>query len=126
MTMARSESCTAKAWAILLVVFLGGVASGVLVQRAVAPAPTAAPQVAAVSAQTDPAEAVEHLESELSLSQDQTQQVQGILDECIMQEADLMKQIEMIKTQGRERITQVLDEPQRTKFQTMLLQASTR
>jgi hypothetical protein len=73
----------------------------------------------------EPTEAVEHLESELSLTQDQTQQVRGILDECIMQEADLMKQIEMIKTQGRERITQVLDEPQRSKFQ-MLLQASTR
>lgn len=124
MTMARSESCTTKAWAILLVVFLGGVASGVLVQRAIAPA--TAPEVAGANSQMEPAEAVEHLESELSLTQDQTQQVRGILDECIMQEADLMKQIEMIKTQGRERIAQVLDEPQRTKFQTMLLQASAR
>lgn len=124
MTMARSESCTAKAWAILLVVFLGGVASGVLVQRAAAP--VTPPEVAGANSQMEPTEAVEHLESELSLSQDQTQQVRGILDECIMQEADLMKQIEMIKTQGRERIAKVLDEPQRTKFQTMLLQASTR
>lgn len=126
MTMARSESCTTKAWAILLVVFLGGVASGVLVQRAVAPPPAAPPEVATATSQMEPTEAVEHLESELSLTQDQTQQVRGILDECIMQEADLMKQIEMIKTQGRERIAQVLDEPQRTKFQTMLLEASAR
>jgi hypothetical protein len=125
MTMARSESCTAKAWAILLVVFLGGVASGVLVQRAVAPTPPGTPEIAAAHSQMEPTEAVEHLESELSLTQDQTLQVRGILDECIMQEADLMKQIEMIKTQGRERITQVLDEPQRSKFQ-KLLQASTR
>ena len=125
MTMARSESCTAKAWAILLVVFLGGVASGVLVQRAVDPKPTPAPGLATIDPSTEPTKAVEHLETELSLTEDQTQQVRGILDECIMQEADLMKQIEMIKTQGRERIAQVLDEPQRTKF-TTLLEASTR
>ena len=124
MTMARSESCTAKAWAILLVVFLGGVASGVMVQRAITPATP--PDMTGTALQMEPTEAVEHLESELSLTQDQTQQVRGILDECIMQEADLMKQIEMIKTQGRERIAHVLDEPQRTKFQTMLLEASTR
>ena len=126
MTMARSESCTVKAWAILVVVFLGGVASGMLVQRAYGPKPPLAPEAAAVETPMDSVEAVEHLESELSLSQDQTQQVRGILDECIMQEADLIKQIEIIKTQGRERITQVLDEPQRSKFETMLLQASTR
>ena len=94
-------------------------------QRAVDPKPTPAPGLATIDPSTEPTKAVEHLETELSLTEDQTQQVRGILDECIMQEADLMKQIEMIKTQGRERIAQVLDEPQRTKF-TTLLEASTR
>lgn len=126
MSMARSDTCTAKAWAILVIVFLGGVASGVLGTRAMtpqrAPGQPANTEIAVMDSDT----AVEHLVAELNLSQDQTQQVRGILDECIMEEADLLRRIQSIKAEGRERIAKVLDEPQRSKFKAMLLQASTK
>ena len=122
MSEARLIACREKALAILAVVFVAGLATGILGTRAYDR------HMAKVTA--DPLEqqrdvAMERLSRDLALDDQQASKVQTILDEYIMLEADLLSQVRSLQQQGRNEILQVLDANQRTKFENMLRKVST-
>jgi hypothetical protein len=122
MSEARLVACREKALGILLVVFVAGLATGILGTRsydnhlARAAVDPLAPQKAV---------AMERLTRDLSLNDDQAGRVQTIIDEYIMMEADLLSQVRTLQQQGRSEILQVLEPEQRTKFETMVHPVST-
>ena len=122
MSKPRVESYRRKAFLILLIVFLGGAVAGAVSTKIFNPkvveSTGAAPHV------HKPSVAVDHLREELDLDADQVSQLRGILDHCIMKEADLLSQIEYAKEDGRQRILKILNEQQRGKFDAALLEVS--
>ena len=66
---------------------------------------------------------LEYLRNTLSLNPDQVQQVREILDQCIMNEADLLMQIRLNQNSGRERILKILTPEQRSQFKHELPEA---
>ncbi len=117
----RLDACRGKALTVLVLVFVGGAASGVIGSH-VFEGVTASPS--AVNTPDDLSdtklEALAHLREELVLDAAQVQQVREILDQCIMHEADLMMQIRVNQSSSRERILQTLNEQQRYKFESEL------
>ena len=122
MSEPRVESYRGKAFLILLIVFLGGAVAGAVSTKIFSPkvveSTEDAPHV------HHPSVAVDHLREELDLDPGQVNQLQGILDHCIMKEADLLTQIESAKEDGRRRILKILNEQQRGKFDAALLEVS--
>lgn len=125
MRNAYLESSQGKALAVLLLVFLGGAASGALGIRAYQH--FAPPEDTAVSPAPSPKLselAVEHLREELELDSTQMSRVQSILDQCIMKQADMYVELRNLQSEGREQILAILNEKQRKKFETLIDQAS--
>ncbi len=124
MSEPRVESYRGKAFLILLVVFLGGAIGGAVSTKIfqrnanVADSAEGTPHVHNASV------TVERLREELDLDTGQVNQLQGILDHCIMKEADLLDQIKYAKEDGRRRILDILNEQQRGKFDAALLRVS--
>ena len=120
MTNAQVTFYKGKIAGVLSVVFLAGMGAGAVgtsvYQRQAASAPHADSHPASL--------AVEHLRDELSLDSEQYAQVRGVLDECIMLEADMLTQIQLLRSDGRERIMKVLNGDQRAKFESLLHQVS--
>ena len=120
MTNAQVTFYKGKIAGVLSVVFLAGMGAGA-VGTSVYQRQTAS----ALHADSHPASlAVEHLRDELSLDNEQYAQVRGVLDECIMLEADMLTQIQLLRSDGRERIVKVLNSDQRAKFESLLHQVS--
>ena len=119
------DSCKGKAFAVLFFVFVGGMAAGALSLKVYQR--YGDPEVAATldRHQHQPTLAVERLRAELNLNETQFVEVQSVLDECIMKEADLLTQLALTRTDGRGRIMRILDESQQVKFDTLLRQVST-
>jgi hypothetical protein len=119
------DSCKGKAFAVLFFVFVGGMAAGALSLKVYQRQSGA--EVAAVTQghHHQPTLAVERLRDELNLNETQFVEVQSVLDECIMKEADLLTQLALTRTDGRGRIMRILDESQQSKFDTLLRQVST-
>lgn len=111
---------------VLALIFLIGGVSGALSVKLYERQAGSAIEAAPVGRLHDPALAVEHLQDELELNSGQVDQVQAILDECIMVEADLLTQMRAIQEEGRQRILIVLDHGQRQKFEAVLLEVSNR
>lgn len=120
MTNAQVTFYKGKIAGVLSVVFLAGMLAGAVgtsvYQRQTASAPHADSHRASL--------AVEHLRDELGLDSEQYAQVRGVLDECIMLEADMLTQIQLLRSDGRERIVKVLNSDQRAKFESLLHQVS--
>lgn len=125
MTNAQVTFYKGKIAGVLSVVFLAGMGAGA-VGTSVYQRQTLAGQAAsAPHADSQRASlAVEHLRDELSLDNEQYAQVRGVLDECIMLEADMLTQIQLLRSDGRERIVKVLNSDQRAKFESLLHQVS--
>jgi hypothetical protein len=119
------DSCKGKAFAVLFFVFVGGMAAGALSLKVYQR--QSGVEVAAVTQrhQHQPTLAVERLREELNLNETQFVEVQSVLDECIMREADLLTQLALTRTDGRGRIMRILNESQQEKFDTLLRQVST-
>ncbi len=122
MSEPRVESYRGKAFLILLIVFLGGAVAGAVSTKIFAP--KAGESTGAAPHEHEASVAVDHLREELDLDAGQVDQLQGILDYCIMKEADLLSQIEFAKEDGRQRILKILNEQQRRKFDASLLKVS--
>jgi hypothetical protein len=122
MSEARLVACREKALGILAVVFVAGLATGILGTRAY---DRHSARAAQDPLQQQSAVAMERLNRDLSLNDEQSRKVQAILDEYIMMEADLLSQVHTLQQQGRQEIMQVLEPEQRTKFETMLHEVST-
>lgn len=63
---------------------------------------------------------LERFESELSLTPDQSQQMERILDDFMMYYHSLQSQMDDVRANGKERIIRILDEDQRAKFESMI------
>ena len=126
MSEARLDAYRGKAAGVLALIFLIGGVSGALSIKLYERQAGSAIEAAPVGHLNDPALAVEYLQEELELNSGQVDQVQAILDECIMVEADLLTQVRAIQEEGRQRILIVLDHGQRQKFEAVLLEVSNR
>lgn len=125
MTNAQVTFYKGKIAGVLSVVFLAGLLAGAVGTTVYQRRTLAGHAASAPHADSHPASlAVEHLRDELSLDSEQFAQVRGVLDECIMLEADMLTQIQLLRSDGRERIVKVLNSDQRAKFESLLNQVS--
>ena len=70
--------------------------------------------------------ALQHLSEELDLTEEQARAVEAILDEFIMQQADLINTFNSSRLSGHDRIIEVLNDDQRRRFQEVLTELNTR
>ena len=107
-----------KALVVLVLVFLGGGFSGVIGSHAFQDVLKSRFHIdkSVPLGETRLVE-LEYLRDELLLDPNQVQQVQKILDQCIMNEADLLVQLRMNQRSSRRRIFRVLTSEQRQKFE---------
>jgi hypothetical protein len=121
MSTAHVDFYKGKICGVLFVVFLCGVAAGAVALRVYQAAVPSSPAIAGtLDPASDPSAAVEHLRDELGLDDEQYSRVHGVLDHCIMQEADMVSRIQALRTEGRERIEKILNDQQREQFRTLL------
>lgn len=115
-----------KAFAVLVAVFLGGIVSGAVGVRVyhqqTAQAGSDSPRI---DLHAQPGMVAKHLRDELALTEDQMAQVEDVLDECIMHEADLLMQTKQLRAEARQRILELLNDEQRKKFATVIDEVST-
>lgn len=104
-----------QAVGMVAAVFVLGVVSGAVVMHAFE-AKLAAPPVISLDYKDDSHIALEQMTRELKLNEDQRSRVQAILDECIMEEADLLMKVRQVQQNGRLRILEALDPEQQTEF----------
>ena len=110
-----------KIFTVLFAVFLGGAAAGGIGVK-VYQDHTRHPSEPVIDLK--PYQMVQHLADELALNEQQFGEIQAVLDECIMKEADMMNRIQMLRTEGRKRISELLNSEQREKFEALLHQVS--
>ena len=115
-----------KAFAVLVVVFLSGIvsgAAGLRVYRQHTTSPDSdSPRI---DLHAQPGVVAKHLRDELALTEDQVAQVEDVLDECIMHEADLLMRAKQIRTEAKQRILELLNDEQRKKFASVIEEVST-
>jgi hypothetical protein len=124
MSEVRLIACREKALGILAMVFVAGVASGVIGVRAIDRQSASYAAAEAGTAREEARVALEELAADLDLDAAQKRKVGVILDEHIMMEADLLAQIRRIQQDGRGEIAKVLKHDQRVKFEVMALPAA--
>jgi hypothetical protein len=114
-----------KAFALLVAVFLSGLVSGAVALRIyhqqTAQAGSESPRI---DLHAQPGVVAKHLRDELALTDDQVAQVEDVLDECIMREADLLMQTKQLRAEARQRILELLNDQQRKKFATVIDEVS--
>lgn len=114
-----------KAFAVLVAVFLGGVVSGAVGVRVYHQQTAQAGSGPRIDLHAQPGVVAKHLRDELTLTEDQMAQVEDVLDECIMREADLLMQTKQLRSEARQRILELLNVEQRKKFATVIDEVST-
>ena len=114
-----------RAFGFIAVVFAIGVASGAVGMR-VYELKMQTPPVISIDYQEDSDAALDEMVKQLKLNDSQRERVQSILDECIMQEADLLMRVKQIQQAGRGRILEVLEPEQRENFETLFSRASSK
>ena len=98
MSEARLIACREKALGILAVIFVAGLATGILGTRGY---DRYVEKKTANPLEQQSAVAIERLRRDLSLDEEQANKVRTILDEYIMMEADLLSQVHTLQQQGR-------------------------
>ena len=68
--------------------------------------------------------AVQHFSQELELNAEQARAIEDILDEFIMEQANLMAEFKNSRLSGHDRILGILNEDQRKRFQKVLSEMS--
>ena len=114
-----------RAFGFIAVVFAIGVASGAVGMH-VYELKMQTPPVISIDYQEDSDAALDEMVKQLKLNDSQRERVQSILDECIMQEADLLMRVKQIQQAGRGRILEVLEPEQRESFETLFSRASSK
>ncbi len=112
---ARLDSCRNKAGAILILVFVLGLTTGVLIPNLMNGG-RAETDLHAKRVDSTLGDLIEHL----GLQPDQIEQVRGVLDEIIMTEADLLTRIKWNQMEGRRRIMQFLEPDQQERFTALI------
>ena len=114
-----------RAFGFIAVVFAIGVASGAVGMH-VYELKMQTPPVISIDYQEDSDAALDEMVKQLKLNDSQRERVQSILDECIMQEADLLMRVKQLQQAGRGRILEVLEPEQRENFETLFSRASSK
>ena len=112
-----------RAFGFITAVFAIGVASGAVGMH-VYELKMDTPPVISIDYQEDSHAALDEMAKQLQLDDSQRQRVQTILDECIMEEAELLMRVKQIQQTGRGRILEVLEPEQRTDFETLFSRAA--
>jgi t-SNARE complex subunit (syntaxin) len=112
------ESCKGKLAGFVALIFVSGMAVGAVATKLADR--YAHPPHALTLSEDEMATAVQHLHQELELNEEQARAVEAILDEFIMQQADLMSQFRTSRLSGHDRLLQILNEDQRQRFQKVL------
>jgi len=114
------DSCKGKLAGMVSVIFLAGMAAGAVGMRLVDRHWLQPPNPAFSASEKELA--VQHFRRELSLDEQQARAIEAILDEFMMQQAELMTQFKSSRLSGHERIIQILNEEQRRRFQEVVNQ----
>jgi hypothetical protein len=119
----RDSACKVKLFGVVAFIFVCGMATGAfswhVAQRRWFP-----PKAPVLSAE-DKTVAMDHFNRELELSEQQARAVESILDEFIMEQADLVARYRTSRTSGHERLNQVLNEEQRKRLKKVLEELNT-
>jgi Spy/CpxP family protein refolding chaperone len=116
-------STQGRAFGFIAAVFVIGAASGAVGMH-VYELKMHTPPVITIDYQEDSHAAMDEMAKQLKLNDTQRERVQAILDECIMEEADLLMRVKQIQQSGRGRILEVLEPEQRADFETLFSRAS--
>lgn len=114
-------SCKGKFYAILAFVFVVGLVAGGLTEHLFERRPR---NLALGIAEKDAS--LQHLSEELALSPEQARTIEGILDECIMQQADLLSQFRKNRANINDKILQVLNDDQRQRYRKVIAELGTK
>lgn len=104
--------------AILLLVFICGSLAGALAMRYSVEA--AAYQTPAAWTEGGREISLQRFESELSLTADQSREMELILDDFMMYYHTLQAQMDEVRANGKQRILRILDEDQKQRFEEIL------
>lgn len=114
----KATGCKAKLSALVCLIFFSGMVAGAFSLR-VAERYWLRPQPAALT-EAEKQMAVQHFSQELDLNADQVKAVNDILDEFIMEQANLMQQFQNSRLTGHDQLLHILNEDQRKRFQKVL------
>jgi Spy/CpxP family protein refolding chaperone len=112
-----------RAFGMVAAVFAIGAASGGLAIH-LYEATIDAPPAISIDYEEDSRLAIDEMSRQLNLDDSQRQRVQAILDECIMEEAELLMQVRSMQQAGRIRILEVLKPEQKAGFYSLFQQTS--
>lgn len=124
MSSAHVEFYKGKIFTVLFAVFLGGVAAGAIGMKVYHDHVLHDSTLGVDVGTDDTYQTLQHLAEELDLSEQQYSDMKAVLDGSIMNEAEMMSRIQMLRTELRERITEILNSKQRDRFEVLLHQAS--
>lgn len=114
------DSCKGKLYGMVVLIFVCGVAVGGIGTHFVEQ------HWRSEAGQIEAQLAMEHFRQELELNEEQARQVEAILDEFIMSQAELMSQFQTSRLSGHDRIVQILNDDQRRRFQEVWSELNTR
>jgi hypothetical protein len=117
------RTCKVKLFGMVAFIFVCGMASGAFTWH-VAQRRWFPPKAPVLSAE-DKSVAMDHFNRELELSEQQARAVESILDEFIMEQADLMARFRTSRTSGHQRLNEVLNESQRKRLKKVLEELNT-
>jgi hypothetical protein len=123
MLATKDPACKFKLLGMVAFIFTCGMVTGALtwhvVGRRLLP-----PKPPVLSAE-DKAAAMEHFARELELTEQQALAIESILDEFIMEQADILARYRTSRTSGHDRLYQVLNEEQRKRLRKVLEEINT-
>ena len=114
----KSSACKGKVFGVVVLIFVAGMALGALAMH-LADRHIAATERALLD-QAEKQMAVQHFTQELDLNAEQARAVEDILDEFIMQQAELMQQFQNTRISGHDRILRILNPDQQKRLKKVL------
>ena len=114
----KVSECKGKLFGLVSLIFLSGMVVGAFTMNLaerywLRPKPL-------VLTEAEKEMALQHFYRELELNEAQARAIEDILDEFIMQQADLMVRFKTSRLSGHDRIVQILNEEQRKRFKKVL------
>lgn len=114
----KFAACRGKLAGMVALIFLSGTAAGALSMH-LADRYWLRPQ-AAVLSEAEKQMALQHFSQELELNAEQSRAMEEILDEFIMEQANLMQQFQNTRISGHDQILRILNPDQQKRFKKVL------
>ena len=120
----KIAACKGKLYRMIALIFVSGMLGGAFTMG-VADRYWLQPQSAMLN-EAEKAMAVQHFSQELELNPEQAKAIEDILDEFIMQQANLMAEFKNSRTSGHNRLLKILNEDQRKRLEKVLSEMGAR